>query len=146
MMSYADNLRVTPKGSSNVPAPPSNFSLSAADGGLTEVTVELDAPSKMMNGSALSSITAIDIIRGAGNEPIKSFLNPAPGAHLKWTDTSVTTGVSTYRAIVRSPQGTSQPVSASVFAGVDVPTAPADVMAQNLENGFYISWTAPIRV
>lgn len=143
MMSYADNIRVTPKGSSNVPAPPSNLSLSAADGGLTEVTVELDAPSKMMNGSALSSITSIDIIRGAGDEPVKSFLNPAPGSHLKWTDTSVTTGVSTYRAIVRSQQGTSQPVSASVFAGIDVPTAPVDVEVQPLENGFHISWTAP---
>lgn len=143
MMSYADNLRVSPKGSANVPAPPANFSLTAADGGLIEVTVEMDAPSKMMNGAALSSITAIDIIRGAGDEPIKSFQNPAPGIHLKWVDTSVTTGISTYRAVVRSPQGTSQPVSATVFAGIDVPTAPTNVVAEPLENGFSISWEAP---
>lgn len=143
MMSYADNLRVTPKGSSNVPAQPTNFTLTAADNGVTEVTVEMDAPSKMMNGSELTSITAIDIIRGAGDEPVKSFRNPAPGAHLKWVDTSVSTGVTTYRAVVRSAQGNSQPVSASVFAGIDVPTAPTDVVAEPLPNGYCISWTAP---
>lgn len=143
MMSYADNLRIVAKGSSNVPAPVSNFKLTAADNGGSAVTVEFDAPTKLMNGEPIESITAIDIIRGVGDEPIKTISAPAKGEHISWTDNSVTTGTFTYRALVRTAQGVSQPVSATVYVGVDEPCAPTDVKAEQVNGGYMITWQAP---
>jgi len=143
MMSYADNLRIVAKGSSKVPAPVSNFKLTAADNGVCEVTVEFDAPTKLMNGETLGAITMIDIIRGAGDEPIKTISAPSTGEHISWTDESVTAGTFTYRAVVRAAEGVSQPVSATVYVGVDKPNAPTDVVAEELNDGYMVTWQAP---
>lgn len=144
MMSYADNLKVTPKGSSGVPATVNNLSLKAADGGVNAVTVEFDAPDKMMNGQTLTGVTAIDIFRGASEDAVKTFASPAPGAHLTWTDNSVTQGTHSYRVVVRAPSGTSQPVSASVFVGIDVPGAVTGLKAEPTETGYFVTWEAPL--
>lgn len=142
-MSYADNFRVVEKGSSGVPAPISDFTATPAPGGDLSVVLSLTAPNKNLAGSTLSSISRIDIIRGAGDEPIKTFNAPAPGQQLSWTDTSVATGSYTYRAIVYSSTGQSEPATATAYAGIDEPGTPTNVEAHGLDGERVISWTAP---
>lgn len=142
-MSYADNFKVVVKGQSNVPAAVADLAATPAPAGETAVTISLTAPSTTLQGSPLAEISRIDIIRGFGDEPIKTFTAPAPGEKLSWTDTSVATGSYTYRAIVYSPQGQSEPATVSAFAGIDEPGAPTDVDATGPDGNRKLSWIAP---
>lgn len=142
-MSYVDNVRVMEKGSSAVAAGVSNLKAEAADGGKLEVTVSFDAPTTSMQGSALSSISHIDILRGESSEPVKTFDNPAPGAHLSWTDTSVKQGIHTYRVIVYTQAGPGEPTAAKVFAGIDVPESPVDFTVTGSQGARKLAWKAP---
>lgn len=142
-MSYADNLRVVEDGLASVPEGVGNLSVSAADGGALAVTVEFDAPSLTLQGLPLASLSSIDIIRGEGSEPIKSFDSPKPGEHLSWTDSSVKTGTYTYRVIASNASGSGDARSATVFAGVDVPMPVENVAFLHDDGGSTISWDAP---
>lgn len=144
-MSYADNIRVSDKGSSAVPAAVSDFKAEAAANGELAIKLTMTAPSTTIGGAPLNAISHIDIIRGEGNEPIKTFDNPKPGKALEWTDTSVKTGSYTYRVIVYSASGAGEPVSATTFAGIDVPGAPTDINADGTDGNRKITWTAPAR-
>lgn len=142
-MSYVDNVKVMEKGSSAVAAGVSNFKAEAADGGKLEVTLSFDAPTTSMQGSALTNITHIDILRGESSEPIKTFDAPAPGAHLSWTDTSVKQGIHTYRVIVYTQAGAGEPTAAKVFAGIDVPESPVDFTVTGSQGERKLTWKAP---
>lgn len=142
-MSYVDNVRVIEAGSASVPDKVSNLSVSAADGGVLEVTVEFDAPVNDLQGLPLGSLSAIDIMRGESNEPLKTFEAPKPGEHLSWTDTSLRTGTYTYRVVASNGNGTSQEVSAKVYAGVDVPNPVTNLTFVNENGTAVIAWDAP---
>lgn len=142
-MSYVDNVKVMEKGSSAVAAGVSNFKAQAADGGKLEVTVSFDAPTTTMQGATLSAISHIDILRGEGSEPVKTFDSPATGAHLSFTDTSVKQGIHTYRAIVYTTAGGGEPTAAKVFVGVDVPEAPVDFAVSGSQGARQLTWKAP---
>ena len=142
-MSYVDNVRVMEKGSSAVAAGVSNFKAQAADEGKLEVTLSFDAPKVSMQGSALTSISHIDIMRGEGAEPIKVIEAATPGEHISWTDTSVKRGIHTYRVVVYTAEGAGEPVSSRVFAGVDVPESPVDFRATGSEGARELTWKAP---
>lgn len=142
-MSYVDNVKVMEKGSSAVAAGVSNLKAEAADGGQLEVTVSFDAPSMTMQGEELTSISHIDILRGEGSEPIKTFEAPAPGTHLNWIDNSVKRGIHTYRVIVYTQAGAGEPVAAKVFAGVDIPETPTDFTVTGSDGARVLSWKAP---
>lgn len=142
-MSYVDNFRVVEAGMATVPEKVKNLSAKAADGGVLEVTLEFDAPTLTLQGNPLGAISAIDIIRGEGAEPIKTFANPKPGEHLKWTDTSVRTGEHTYRVVASNANGAGQEVAAKVYAGVDVPNPVTNLTFSNETGDGELDWNAP---
>lgn len=143
-MSYADNFKVAAKGSSAVPAAVSGLTVRGADNGVLAMNVEFDAPSTSMAGAKLDALTRIDIVRGSGNEVIKSFDNATPGSHISWQDTSVAEGRYTYRVTAYGEGGASESVSATGFAGVDVPNAVTALTLTNGDGGLRdLSWTAP---
>lgn len=141
-MSYVDNVRIVSEGMATAPSAVTDLTAKAADGGKTEVTISFTAPEKNLKGDALASIEAIDIIRGEGDEPIKTFLNPQPGQQLEWTDSSVRTGKYTYRVIAENANGKSQEATVEVFAGVDTPK-PVEDLTLDYADQTVISWTAP---
>lgn len=142
-MSYVDNVSITEKGSSNVAATVDNLVAKGADNGELKVNLSFTAPTKTMQGTALSGISHIDIIRGESTEPIKTFENPVPGSQLTWTDTSVKTGKYTYRVVVYTSAGAGEPSVATAFAGIDTPESPTDLNVTGNEGRRIISWKAP---
>lgn len=142
-MSYVDDVSVKAKGSSAVPAPVTDLKAQAADGGELSVEISMVAPGTTLSGRELESIDRIELFRGAGNEPIKTFENPVPNQLLKWTDTSVSTGKYTYRAVVHAADGVSQEAAATVYAGTDTPLPVTDVTVTETADGNRVTWTAP---
>lgn len=142
-MSYVDDIAVRQKGSSNVPAAIRDFKAEAAAGGVEEVNISLTVPATTLQGEPLSGVNSVIIYRGQGDEPLKVFDAPQPGEALSWTDTSVTTGKYTYRAVVTSPNGNSEPATAAVYVGIDIPQAPKSLTVTAEGESRVISWEAP---
>ena len=142
-MSYVDNVRIVSEGMATAPEMPQNLKAKAADGGKLEVTVSFDAPTNNLKGDPLASLNTVEILRGEGNEPIKSFANPAPGEHLEWVDSSVRTGTYTYRIKAANENGESQEAVVKVYAGVDVPNPVTNVTFDHTDSGAVMSWNAP---
>ena len=142
-MSYVDNIRVVEEGMATAPESVKNLKVKAADGGRNEVTVSFDAPSLNLKGDRLTSLTAVDILRGEGSEPIKTFNNPAVGSSLEWTDQSVRQGKYTYRVVAINSSGSSQEVSAQVYVGVDTPNPVTDLLLTKNANDVTLTWNAP---
>lgn len=142
-MSYVDNVRVLEKGTSEVADKVENFTAAAADGGELKVAISFNAPKTTMGGQSLASISYINLLRGEGSEPVKTFENPAPGELLTWTDTSVKSGINTYRAIVYTAAGAGEQAMARVFAGVDVPEMPSNLIVSGQAGSRSLKWDAP---
>ena len=142
-MSYVDNVRIVSEGMATAPEQVANLTASAADGGKLEVTLSFDAPSRNLKGEPLTSLNVVEIMRGEGNEPIKSFAAPAPGQHLEWTDGSVRQGTYTYRVVATNASGSSQEASVKVFAGIDTPKPVENLSLAYDSATATLSWDAP---
>lgn len=142
-MSYVDNVRVLEKGTSEVADKVGDLKAMAADNGELKVNLSFTAPKTTMGGQALGAISYINVMRGEGAEPVKVFENPAVGEKITWTDTSVKSGVNTYRIVVHTAAGAGEPASVQVFAGVDVPEMPTNLVVTGEDGARTLSWTAP---
>jgi hypothetical protein len=142
-MSYVDNVKVTQKGASNVPAAVSDLVVKGAANGVEAVNISFKAPTTTMQGTTLSSLKRIEVKRGDSEEPVRTITDATPGAEYDITDSSVTTGVHTYTVVAYSETGAGIAASASAFAGVDVPGAPTDIKVSGEQGAKKISWKAP---
>lgn len=142
-MSYVDNFRVVESGMATIPEKVDGLKATAANGGKLEVSIEFEAPTVNLQGQPLSSLSYIDIIRGEGTEPIKTFTNPTPGEHLSWTDSSVRTGAYTYRVVAANTSGEGQAATASVYAGVDTPKPVENLTLSTDGDCPTLVWDAP---
>lgn len=89
--------------------------------GALTATARFVVPVKNMDGSALTSITAVDLRRGA--EVVKTWNNPSPGAVLTFQEIVPAEGEYTYTAVCRNEKGMGMPVSVNVFIGTNFPAA-----------------------
>lgn len=125
------------------PAPVAN--LKAESEGMS-VTLTFDAPSKTADGATLESLSAIEIYRGNSAEPLHTIAPATPGRSCTWTDSNAANGFNVYRILARNDAGTSLPVYASAFCGVDFPAEPAKLRAEVGEDGYpQLTWEAPTR-
>lgn len=116
----------------------------AADGSLS-VEIAFKAPATCADGSALASISSIDIYRGTGEEPVKSLASPAPGAPCSWTDTDAEAGFNAYRIVAVNDEGESIAVYASAYCGEDFPEAPDNLRITVNADGYpTLTWDAPV--
>lgn len=145
MFIYLDDITVTENGSSAVPAQVDGLHAATSGTDRRDITIEFTAPQLTLAGSPLSDLQRVDIYRGASAVPVKSFENPAPGSKLTYTDASMPVGSYEYKVISVNAVGESQPACISVFAGIDTPTAPADLKYTINDSKITVSWTAPKR-
>lgn len=144
-MSYVDDVRVVANGTSAIPASVTDMKAEPAANGELAINVSCVAPSTLLSGKPLETITRVEILRGEGNEPIKVFDAPQPSQLLKWTDTSVQQGLYTYRARVYAYDAVSEEVSAVAYAGIDVPMAVQNIVCTETAEGRVITWDAPLK-
>ena len=142
-MSYADDFSVVEQGTVNLPAAVGNLTATAAAGGIGDITIAFNAPTKTVGGAPLESISKIEVMRNMGSQPVHTFDNPDPGEALEWKDSGLRNGNYTYKVTVFNSEGASVTASASAYAGIDEPTEPTDVRLDGEEGNRVISWKAP---
>lgn len=127
----------------DAPAPVSDLTATPGEKGAMTAQISLTAPSKSVDGSALSSLSRIDIFRGNNTEAIHSFESPAPGAALSWTDTDPLDGYNTYRVVAYSGDKAGEKAETTVFVGYDLPVAPANFTLTEEDGHPVLRWKAP---
>ncbi|MGM9868398.1 MAG: choice-of-anchor J domain-containing protein [Sodaliphilus sp.] len=128
----------------NAPAAVTDFRVTPGEMGALSATLSMNAPTTDTKGGSLSEISAVNVYRGDETAPAYSFLNPAPGDALSWTDNTITqSGIYTYRAVAVNSAGTGAEVTASAFVGVDKPGAPQNLTLEDHDGNAVLSWDAP---
>lgn len=128
----------------NAPAAVSDFKVTAGDKGALTATLTMTAPSTDTKGGNLSELTTVNVYREGEQSPAHSFVNPAPGANLTWTDNTITkAGVYTYRVVPANSAGSGAEVVASAFVGVDKPGAPRNLKLVDQDGNAVLTWDAP---
>lgn len=126
------------------PAAVSGLTVTAGAKGALEATVSFTTPSQTLGGSALKSLSRVDIFRGNSPEACHSFNAPATGTRLEWKDTEPALGFNTYRVVACSGDRAGAKAEETAFVGYDIPKAPAGVKVTVADGGQpVISWTAP---
>ncbi|MDR2057402.1 MAG: choice-of-anchor J domain-containing protein [Dysgonamonadaceae bacterium] len=104
------------------PAAPADFTVTPDADGALSAELAWTNPAVTNGGEALTSLTAIVIERDG--ELLHTINNPLPGAALTWTDNTPANGDHTYTIYATNSDGASDPVSQTVFTGVDPCTVP----------------------
>lgn len=125
------------------PAAATDLVVTADAQGALSAKIDFKAPAKAIDGSALTNLTKIEVLRDGA--VIKEFANPAPGASLTHTDNTMTkSGEYEYSVIAYNDKGKSSVISASQFIGLDVPASPTNVTMTEVSNGrVKLTWVAP---
>ncbi len=112
-----DNMEIKAMGSSLAPAKPVVELAAETIGGADKVYVKITAPSSTISGEPLSELSAVEVYRGDGEEPVHTFASPALGALLEWTDENPGSGPVRYRVVALNSEGAGEPDENEVFVG-----------------------------
>ena len=139
---YVDDVNVVEEGFASVPAIVKDLKVEAGALGAIEATVSFTAPSTTLEGSALESLSRIEIYRNNSDVPIKTIESPACGSAQSWTDTTVKTGAYEYKVISYNESGASAAATALVYVGVDVPEKVTDLTLTIVDGKPNLTWKA----
>lgn len=107
--------------SADVPAEPTDLTVTPGANGALTATVAFKAPAVNLAGAA-TSLTKVELYRG--ETLINTFDAPAAGASLSYTDNLSTGGDYTYTVCAYNAAGKGKSASVSTYVGVDYPAAP----------------------
>lgn len=111
--------------------------------GKLSVDLAFTTPSKTISGTALTALTKVEVYRN--DQLIKTIDNPAVGTALTYTDAAAINGFNTYKILAYNAKGEGMPASIKVFAGIDVPSAPTDVVLKDAgDSKIQLTWKAPV--
>lgn len=130
---YIDNISVDRGLSVEAPDTISNLIMKSnlQNGPATNVT--FTTPNKNIKGTALSSLSKIEVIRDGSL--VKTFENPAIGGTLTFNDPLDAEGWYHYTIIPYNEHGDGKTMSDSIFVGVNVPESVSDVTIAETEPG-----------
>lgn len=120
---FADGITVGAGVEAVIPDAVENFMVTPDFNGGKSASVSMTAPRKAVNGTALETITRVDVLRDG--TVVKTFSAPAPGSQLEFTDQPETTGYHKYEALAYNAAGAGKKSSLSVYVGANEPAAPA---------------------
>lgn len=107
-----------------------------------KATITFTAPDKAKDGSTLASLSKIEIRRG--EDLLPPITNPTPGTPQTVTDNVAVNGLYTYTVTAYTEAGSGDPVSATAFVGINVPTPAGEVTAANTAvDKALVTWSAP---
>ncbi len=109
--------------------------------GAVSSKVKFTVPTKDVNGSALTSVSKVQIYRDNTSDAIKTYTSPTPGEAIEWQDETVTTGEHPYSVVVTANEYRSEEAKATVYVGVDTPKAPTNFKGyDNLDGTVTFTW------
>ncbi len=136
------NLRLTVGPMLGAPDSVTNIKLVANEGGLHQVAVACNAPSKALDGTSLTSLTKVEVYRN--DTLVHTFETPMPGSLLSFEDKGMNVGKVDYSFVPFNTEGKGMPSGASVTVGVDSPAPPENVtIDDHLDGSAALTWDAP---
>ena len=102
------------------PAAPTDVEVVAAAQGALAATVSLTAPTKTLDGSDLTSLTKVRVMRQ--NRVVHTFDNPEPGQRLSFTDPAAVNGFNTYTVVATNDVSDGPFAQATSYVGIDIPS------------------------
>ena len=115
------------------------FTVTPADGGENKATVSFVAPSKAIDGSALTSDLDVSIRRDG--EEVQEMGAIKPGQAYYYIDSDVPTGFSSYTLVASNSEGVGRESEAvRAYVGMDVPAAPSNIKASMGDNSITLAW------
>ncbi len=135
-------VRVTEASAEGVrPAKVADLVVEVGAKGAVSSKVKFTVPTKDVNGSALTSITKVQIYRDNTSDAIKTYTSPTPGEAIEWQDETVTTGEHPYSVVVTANEYRSEEAKTTVYVGVDTPKAPTNFKGyDNLDGTVTLTW------
>jgi hypothetical protein len=136
-----DNVKLSESYMLKAPAKVEDLTATAGANGAPTATVSFKAPTLAVDGSSLTSLSAVKVYRYA--ELVKTFENPAPGAQLTFEDTDLGEGDYDYKVVAENEVGSGVESTVSVWVGVDTPSEPTNVRVTVVNGHPVITWEAP---
>lgn len=141
---YVDSIMVTQGPLLSSPDSVTNVMITPGDYGVGEATITFRAPTKAINGTALSSLSKVEVRRRAETEVlVHTFTNVTPGQQLTFTDSEPLDGFNTYVFTAYSGEEAGEPAEKRVYIGIDTPREPTDVEATAGMDAITLTWKAP---
>ncbi len=140
-----DSISVKKIKSSRTPNAVDGLTVTPDKSGKLTSTITFKAPATDYAGRELTSISKIEIFRGSGSIPLKSFINPTPGEELTWADQESLQGDNVYLILPSNEFGSGKAVLDTVFVGKDIPNKVTNLMikADASNQRPTLTWTAP---
>lgn len=136
---WLDDISVEAGMAANAPDAVGDFAVTPGDKGAQKATVSFTAPTKGIDGSALSGKLSFKIKRDGS--VIKEIKDVEPGSKQSFTDETPANGFNTYRIEVSDASGAGRPSeSIKVFIGMDKPAAPEEIKTADKTTAINISW------
>lgn len=120
------------------PQAATGFSITPNSKGELNASVSLKAPSERIDGSELTYLSKVNLLRDG--RLIHVFDSPEPGARLEYKDTVAEAGVYNYIAVGYIGSEAGEKAAASAFIGLDKPQAPKDPKAEDNTSSVKLSW------
>ncbi len=132
---------------STTPAKVENFTVTPGEKGALNATISFNAPTKRINGNALSSLSKITIYRD--NKAIQTYSSVTAGQAYSFKDNDVKTGSHEYKVVATNEVGDGAEAIITKYIGIDAPTEIRNMrIVEDLnESGkVIVSWDAPSEV
>lgn len=141
---YIDDVMVQELASSNTPAAATGLSATPGNQGLLQATLTFTLPSKLVSGEVLTDINKVEILR---DDVLIATLTEglAPGAEMRYEDSTPKNGQHTYSVVVFNDHGAGLPATTEVYVGVDRPSEVTNVTLLDHIDHYTLSWTPPTR-
>lgn len=138
---YVSNLMVEQGAEKTAPAAPVVAATAAAEGALS-ATIQVTAPTKTVEGNALTAITKLELYRDG--TLIDQKTDVTPGAVVNFTDVGFETfGLYVYQAVAYNESGRGEKgENGTVYVGLDQPVAPKTVTAVDHATSVNLNWSA----
>ncbi len=137
---YVDDFTVTDEGCLDGPAAATGFAVTPDASGALRATVSFTLPTKTVAGSTLAAVKNVTLSRDG--VAIKEFGAQKPGAQITYTDATAADGFNTYTVVAESEAGAGTTATCRQYVGIDVPSAPNDVLAADNITSVALSWDA----
>lgn len=143
MMLYVDDFKVASPVTASSPASVSSLTLEPSPYGELSGTVRFTAPTVTVGGSALTSLTRIEVLEG--DEVKHTFTAPSPGSALEALIPVSASGIHHFTVISYNETGAGIPAEVSGYLGVNKPGVPRNVVITEEGNTgkVTVSWEAP---
>lgn len=137
------NLRIEKGIGTVTPAAVSNLTVTPDPTGDKRATISFSAPTLAKDGSAISSLSKIEIRRDG--DRVETLESVVPGQSYSYTDYVAVSALYEYSVQAFSDAGGGDFASASAFVGVNVPASVPAVRAENTGlRSARITWDAPV--